>query len=782
LHVLILVGLVSSAGAEIEWVIETPDGPRQFGHRSDRILALDPLGRPHIAYGEDGLFHAWHDGAEWRIETVDTAYDVGLSAAIAIDAFGRPHIGYYDNENDDLKYAHLAQSGWYVETVESDGSVGWSVSIAVDAEGRPYISYADQTNRTLRYAFQDNDYWVFETPDTTGDSGAFTSLALDRTGYPHISYVAYGTGEIKYAFADDSGWHVATVDTFQTHWEFPAYTSLCLGREDDPHISFSCPVTCEVRYARMVQGEWSTEFTDNGSSVSIALDPTGYPIIAYYSGIEGWYWGEPLCLAQLDVSGWNISVVDSAGWRPSLAVDWNGKASICYQTDWELRFTREDEAAWTSEMVDREGRVGGYTSIALDTSGLPHISYYDYQNLDLKYSHRNPSGWLSETVDSEGYVGWYTSIALDETSSPHIGYQQWWDGYIKYAHWVETRWVIEIADTVEYNQPTGLSIALDHEGVPHLSYHWEVASSTGRAMYARRENSGWSTELAGQGGSHTSIAVDNGGSPRICHRSPRGLEYAVRTSSSWVHEVIDSVNGAWPSLTLDTDGFPHVSYGEFVEDAVLDLNLRYAFRDRNGWHIEVVDSAGRSGYYTSIALDSRGFPHISYQERGEMDLKYAFQDEAGWHVMIVVSDGDVGAYSSIALDSNDNPYISYSDASRDDLKMARGSGSVSAGGFYRPLEYSPIRLIKIWPNPLRTRALFQYTIGYDLPDLSIRVYDLSGRAVVTLSDQTTMRGTYCAEWDLLDFRGEPVPAGSYLLTISGVNSDQKTAARLVVLR
>jgi hypothetical protein len=40
--------------------------------------------------------------------------------------------------------------------------------------------------------------------------------------------------------------------------------------------------------------------------------------------------------------------------------------------------------------VDSDAYVGKYTSIALDTNGLPHISYYDDTNKDLKYAKLMP--------------------------------------------------------------------------------------------------------------------------------------------------------------------------------------------------------------------------------------------------------------------------------------------------------------------------------------------------------------------------------------------------------
>jgi|GEM_PF-5145481 len=40
--------------------------------------------------------------------------------------------------------------------------------------------------------------------------------------------------------------------------------------------------------------------------------------------------------------------------------------------------------AWVIETVDSTGRVGLFTSIAVDSSGNPHISYFDESNRYLK--------------------------------------------------------------------------------------------------------------------------------------------------------------------------------------------------------------------------------------------------------------------------------------------------------------------------------------------------------------------------------------------------------------
>ena len=52
----------------------------------------------------------------------------------------------------------------------------------------------------------------------------------------------------------------------------------------------------------------------------------------------------------------------------------------------DLRYTWYDGAEWHYETVDSGGRIGTYTSLALDAWEQPHISYYDDINADLKYA------------------------------------------------------------------------------------------------------------------------------------------------------------------------------------------------------------------------------------------------------------------------------------------------------------------------------------------------------------------------------------------------------------
>ncbi|MBK9094043.1 MAG: hypothetical protein IPM84_14975 [Anaerolineae bacterium] len=103
------------------WDIRCVDCPKALDELSTRSLRLDSQGRPHIAYGGDHLYYAWHDGSAWQLETVDSGVRVGAYASLALDSNGSPHIGYFDSANFDLRYASKSGNAWVIQTVDANG-------------------------------------------------------------------------------------------------------------------------------------------------------------------------------------------------------------------------------------------------------------------------------------------------------------------------------------------------------------------------------------------------------------------------------------------------------------------------------------------------------------------------------------------------------------------------------------------------------------------------------------------------------------------------------------
>jgi hypothetical protein len=217
--------------------------------------------------------------AEWQIETVESTRNVGQGTSLVLDSSDNPHISYYDETNQNLKYASN-NGAWNTETVDSSGSVGSFPSLSLDSGGAPRISYYDEVNRNLKYAFF-NGTWQAVTADDTGAVGRFTSLALDSSENPHISYYDNANGALKYAFNDGS-WNIETVDSTA---DVGAYSSLALDSSGNSHISYYDNTNGALKYA-FNNGSWNIEIVDSTADVgaysSLALDSSDNPHISYY--------------------------------------------------------------------------------------------------------------------------------------------------------------------------------------------------------------------------------------------------------------------------------------------------------------------------------------------------------------------------------------------------------------------------------------------------------------------------------------------------------------------
>jgi len=389
-------------------------------------------------------------------------------------------------------------------------------------------------------------------------------------------------------------------------------------------------------------------------------------------------------IAAASDSQWHISTVDSAilGPSTSLELDGSGNPHISYhRSNTDLKYAKWTGSVWYNQTVDSSGMVGLFNSLALDKSGYPHISYTDETNTSLKYAKWTGSAWDIRTVDSEGDTGWYTSLALDKSGYPHISYEaESPPGYsysvLKYARWNGFSWNISIVD------------------------------SSG-------------TIALGGVGRHTSLVLDESDNPHISYSdvNTSSLKYAKWTGSQWTISIVDSAGShgecqQYISLALDKSGYPRISYYDWINQ-----DLKYAKWNGSAWNISTIDSAGDVGWHTSLALDMSGYPRISYNDVTNSSLKYAKWTGSAWDISTIDSAGDTGRYTSLVLDGAGNPHISYHDRTNETLKYAEYIPAQTRIGVFRNsthIFYQDFNGNGVWNGTKDDRA-YNFGITEDIP-------------------------------------------------------------------
>lgn len=283
---------------------------------------------------------------------------------------------------------------------------------------------------------------------------------------------------------------------------------------------------------------------------------------------------------------------------------------------------------WSAHVVEANAAPG---DLAIDENDISHVAFR--RNLV-----KNPGGWVAPdmgygklvngvwdltTVELFGTSDgvFTTRIAVDSQGTPHILYHTF-GGATKYATPNGSGgWIIETiaSSTLLWND-----IAVDSSGRPHVAY--SISSGNTQFKYAVRTAPGtWQIETVSGCGIDLSLAIDSIDQPHVtCKSTNEGLLYVVKSSSSWVSEVAVSGSSVVPprdstdvgldsSLDLDASGRPHVSFRTRLGSGVTELRqLHYATKVDGRWWVETVDRDGSNGDLSSIAVDSRGHPHIAY--------------------------------------------------------------------------------------------------------------------------------------------------------------------------
>jgi hypothetical protein len=83
------------------------------------------------------------------------------------------------------------------------------------------------------------------------------------------------------------------------------------------------------------------------------------------------------------------------------------------------------------------------------------------------------------------------------------------------------------------------------------------------------------------------------------------------------------------------------------------------------------------------------------------------------------------------------------------------------------------------PNPFNPATVIPYTVGEGGGWVTLSVYDVAGRLVITLVDEAQTGGDRAVEWDGRDRQGAPVSSGTYFYRLTGPGFEQTRKMTLV---
>jgi hypothetical protein len=263
---------------------------------------------------------------------------------------------------------------------------------------------------------------------------------------------------------------------------------------------------------------------------------------------------------------------------------------------------RDTNGKWSIvQTIDAGQYAGGYPSLALTSTGMPGVAYFDGNGGDLKYAQLVGGAWQVQTVDSAGSVGLYPSLVYSRNNGAMIAYYKRTTGDLRLAVQVTGGWQITNVDTagdvgritqmtLDPNRPTASKVAIAYDDATHGTKKFAIQAGTG----------------------YTIQTVDN--------TTPAG--------------------GGYTSLTYepykDTDGnyHPAMTYYDSSNSA-----LKFARYNGTAWDNITVVSTGAVGLYTSLFYDAGNRPNIFYFRKTNNAAYRAVKKSGAWNLSFLGTGG-----------------------------------------------------------------------------------------------------------------------------------------------
>ncbi|MEM6698117.1 MAG: T9SS type A sorting domain-containing protein [Bacteroidota bacterium] len=433
-----------------------------------------------------------------------------------------------------------------------------------------------------------------------------------------------------------------------------------------------------------------------------------------------------LTISSLSAQEWKIDTI-GFGSKPSIAVDGEDRPHIAFMLEETsggfIKHTVLQDTGFQETFID-DAYFYGPLAIAIDGNGHPAIAVH-HHGTENEYVYRwDGVLWEALEVASNGHDGWDNSITFDSNNNIHTSsidpLQFGSDEGVEYAFYDGNRWTKESINAGPANYEFSTCIQVDSKNVPHIVFYDNVG--------------------------------DN-------------LIYANKTTGEWRNFIAANKGGRFASMILDENDLPHITYYEQINED--QGKVHYVKLEDDQWKSEEVDELFNapiaftgSRNLTSLAKDANGKLHLCYGDRKMM--KYATLEEEGWAIDTWLdyteSDVRLGAQTSLALDSKSQPHITYFEL----LSTSPVSGNVMYASktvvSNTKKTTAPEFDFTISPNPASEMISISFDLKKAVQNAQLQLFDLQGRMlrVVDLEERSA----------ILDWNVEGLSSGVYVLKLS----------------
>jgi hypothetical protein len=350
---------------------------------------------------------------------------------------------------------------------------------------------------------------------------------------------------------------------------------------------------------------------------------------------------------------------------------------------------------WTLTEIMAGDDVGHYPQVALDAAGVPHVvsMNFTFGAETYDYSTRPGSIWTTEEISTAaqacgGNVGVLSDIAVDGSGLPHVSLEVP-DQAVQYAFRSGAWTVTDVSTTIcPYGGPSPdqayafvghNAIAIDRpsDTLWIVGWFWNgISQRYAVAAWRRGDPATMQIDEGTVGGDtytgrYPSVAVDATGAAHVVYEGYTDtgslIRYARWNGGAFVTDTVADIGNANSGRTavvvVDSADRPHVVYFDPGE------GYKHAAWNGAGWDLEVItsDDAPAGQAWMDVAVAGSDELHVVYYRTGG-SVRYTHGASGSWSATeMIAADGET---PSIAVTAGGTPHVVFRETLSDRLVHA----------------------------------------------------------------------------------------------------------------